>query len=474
MQAAGLLMFACVAALMLATGLPAFVAMIGTASAFALLGVAGGAIPAALLTALPSRIIGLLEVDLLQALPLFILMGGLLNRLPLADIVFRAFTRIAARTPAAPILAGLSLGALLAPMNGSVGASVAMLARVVRPRLQSHGVPMPASLAAICAASTLGVVVPPSLVLILFGDAMMRAHTEALNITAQSARVINTQDVFCGAMVPAGLVFLLFLLMAWWRGRRQTRPPSDIRVSGVEWLVAGATVAGIGGLLGAVMLGYLYAVEAAAAGAVVLAAIGFIHGELRGARLRDLLADTMAVTGALFALFLAATSFTLVFRAFGTDRLLAGLVTAMPGGATGAAVLVLSLLALCALVLDAFEIILVIVPLLMPPLLIRAPDAVWVATLAMLVLQGSFLIPPLGYAVMMARGFFTVRMETRAIAGALAPYLAVLASVLALVVAMPQLVHLTASDSGAIKPVMSDEAARQQLLLMTMPQDDQQ
>lgn len=474
MQACGFLMLAGVAALMLATGLPAFVAMIGTASAFAVLGVLAGTIPFPLLSALPSRIVGLLETDLLQALPLFILMGGLLNRLPLADIVFRAFTRLAARSPAAPLLAGLGLGALLAPMNRSVGASVAMLVRVVRPRLASHGVPPATSLAAVCAASTLGVVVPPSLVLILFGDAMMRAHTEALNVTGQMTRVINTQDVFRGAMVPAGLLFVLYLLLAWWRGRHRARPAIDIRVSSLEWLAAAATVVSIGGLLGAVMFGYLYAVEAAAAGAVVLACIGFIHGELRGARLRELLADTMAVTGALFALFLAATSFTLVFRAFGSDRLLVALITGMPGGAIGAVMLVLATLAICALVLDAFEIILVIVPLLMPPLLMRAPDAVWDATLAILVLQGSFLIPPMGYAVMMARGFFKERIGTGEAVRALAPYLAAQLAVVALVIAVPRVVHLAGHDDAALKPVMSDDAARRQLLLMTTPEDEPQ
>ena len=129
MQAMGFAMLAAVAAGMLTTGLPVFAVMIGVSGIFATIGVALGAFPFATLTALPSRVIGLLESDLLQALPLYILMGGLLNRLPLADIVFRAGTRLAG-----PVLAGIGLGALLAPMNGSVGASVAMLSRVVRPR----------------------------------------------------------------------------------------------------------------------------------------------------------------------------------------------------------------------------------------------------------------------------------------------------------------------------------------------------
>lgn len=195
------MMLALVAATLIASCLPAFVVLIGVSVLFAALGLALGALPHALLTALPFRIIGLLENDLLQALPLFVLMGALLNRLPLADILFRAGTRALARTPAGPLLAAVALGAVLAPMNGSVGASVATLSRIVQPRLLARGVPAPQSLAVVSVASTLGVVVPPSLVLILLGDTMLRAHTEAVNATHAVVRVINTQDVFRGALI---------------------------------------------------------------------------------------------------------------------------------------------------------------------------------------------------------------------------------------------------------------------------------
>ena len=143
-----------------------------------------------------------------------------------------------------------------------------------------------------------------------------------------------------------------------------------------------------------VVLGILYAVEAAATGAVMLCLIGIAMGALRAERLRALLTDTLAMTGALFAVFVAATSFTLIFRAFGSDRLLTAWVLAVPGGAIGSLVLVLLPIGLSALVLDAFEIILVIVPLFLPPLLIAVPDAVWAAVLVLLVLQISLLIPP--------------------------------------------------------------------------------
>lgn len=230
-------MLLAVPAIMIGIGLPAFIAMIGVAVVFAAIGVLGGTIPLIWLSAMRARLVGLLESDLLQALPLFVLMGGLLNLLPLADIVFRALQRCGGRHPAAAAMAGLGLGALMAPMNGSVGASAMTLARVVVPRLVASGVASPERLAALAVASTLGVMVPPSLVLILFGDAMMRAHSEALNTTRALIRVINTQDVFHGALLPAALLFVLYFLLVW-RGQRDGRAAPSVQVSVLEWGIA--------------------------------------------------------------------------------------------------------------------------------------------------------------------------------------------------------------------------------------------
>src|SRR6185503_527722 len=89
MQGAGLWMLLAVAVALLATGLPAYAVLMGVSVLFAALGLLSGAIEFGLLTALPTRIVGLMETDLLQALPLYVFMGALLNRLPLADRLFR-------------------------------------------------------------------------------------------------------------------------------------------------------------------------------------------------------------------------------------------------------------------------------------------------------------------------------------------------------------------------------------------------
>lgn len=477
MEFTGLAMLALVALLM-TTGLPAYVALIGVSFLAGVAGVAAGAMEAGWLMALPSRLVGLLENDLLQALPLYVLMGALLNRLPLAGTLFRAGTSALAGSRAGPLVSAVGLGALLAPMNGSVAASVATLARVVQPRLLERGVPAGEGLAVVCVASTLGVVVPPSLVLILLGDAMMRAHTEAANATGRMVRIINTQDVFRGALAPAALFLLLCLLLAWWSGRREHAPAAPVpmgeplRLSG--WVTAAVTLLFVVGLLAAVAAGHIYAVEAAAMGAVSLLGFGLISRTLDRKALEAVLHDTMAVTGALFALFVGATTFTLLFRSFGTDRLLDGLVAALPGGPAGATLGVLGMIAASAFVLDAFEIIFVVVPVLMPPLLARVPDAVWVSVLTLLTLQVSFLIPPLGYAVMMVRSTLGTGILMRSLIRSLLPFLAAQVAVLGVTLALPSFVHLMEPEQAAAEaPAMTEQDALDRMRSMVAPPDEE-
>lgn len=470
---AGLWMLAAVMAGIVLTGLPAWIVLIATAMGFALAGGLFGAIPLGLLEALPGRIVGLLEHDLLQALPLYVLVGVLLNRLPLADVLYRVGVASVGRREAAPRLAGLGLGVLLAPMNGSIGASVSMLHRTVLPRLAAAGTSEVRATALVAAASTLGIVIPPSLVLILLGDAMMRAHTEAVNVTHAAVRILNTQDVFRAALPAAGLVLVLSILIAAWPARAPLRQPDPARVTGRERALAGCSVLCIVALLATVALGYLYAVEGAASGGAVLVLYGLASGTLTRAVMAQVLRETLALTGALFALLLAANVFTLVLRMFGTDRWVAALLGDPSLSATTVLVAVLGVLALSSLVLDAFEILFVIVPIVAPPLLMKVPDAGWVAVLFLLILQAGFLVPPLGYALMMLQTLRGGRpVPQRALALAVAPWLAAQTAVLAAVLAWPAMTTVLRAPTDVPAPVDIQRGA-DAILQQTAPESDQ-
>jgi tripartite ATP-independent transporter DctM subunit len=476
MEWTGLALLGLVGVGIISTGLPAAVILIAVATFGAALGVVTGAIDVSTLWALPSRLINLFENDLLQALPLYVTMGLLLDRLPVADALYRASNAALPRSPSAPLVSGMMLGALLGPMNGSVGASVLGLSRVVSPRLAAEGIPAPNRHAIIAVASTLGVLVPPSLVLILLSDAMLSAHTMAVTATGRSDRVVNTQDIFHAALVPGGIFLVLCLALSWVAGRKATKLPDRERLTAGQGLLAAVALLSLIALLGGVALGYFYAVEAAAMGAFVLLAAGLVTGRLRGAALDKVLKDAVALTGALFSLLLAATTLTMILRLLGTADLVGKMVSSIPGGDITAVAVVLCVIGISAFVLDAFEIIFVIVPIVIPPLLIRIADARWVSVLVLLTLQSSFLLPPFGYALMMVRGVLKEPVPFRAFVRALAPFLAAQWLLLSLVLLFPQLTHMGQSaDDGSRLPSapLSDEEFNKRLNeMIKLPEPD--
>ena len=476
MQWTGLGLLVLVGVGIISTGLPAAIVLIAVAALGATLGVVGGAIDVSILGALPGRLLNLFENDLLQALPLYVTMGLLLDRLPVADALYRAGNAILPRSPSAPLVSGMMLGALLGPMNGSVGASVLGLSRVVSPRLAAEGLPAANRHAIIAVASTLGVLVPPSLVLILLSDAMLSAHTMAVTATGRSDRVVNTQDIFHAALVPGGIFLALCLALSWIVGRTATKLPDRERLTSGQAMLAAVALVSLVALLGGVAFGYFYAVEAAAMGASALLAAGLATGRLRGAALNKLLADAIALTGALFALLLAATTFTLILRLLGTADLVGKMVSSIPGGDLAAVAVVLAVIGISAFVLDAFEIIFVIVPIVIPPLLIRIADARWVSVLVLLTLQSSFLLPPFGYALMMVRGVLKEPVAFRPFLRALAPFLAAQWLLLILVLLFPQLTHIGQSAANRSRlpaaPMSDAEYARRLNEMIKLPEID--
>lgn len=466
--ATGLWMLLALGLLVVTTGLPVWALLIGVASAFAAMGLASGVMDLSILSALPGRTVGLLEHDLLQAMPLYVFIGMLLQRLTVADALFVSLARLFRPLGASQSLAALGVGALIAPMNGSVASSSALLSRLVAPRL--GGMPAARATALISVAATVGVVVPPSLVLILLGDAMMRAHTEASNLPGSvlgSQRIINTQDVLHAALLPATAVLLLWGLVAWWQGRtvKMGDKTSQDRVKPVQAAIAFIAAGIIFGLLAGVFIGKLYAVEAAAAGGVLLLTVTVLSRAFSAWQWREVLMDTLSLSGALFALLVGATTFSLVFRLFGTDHYLTELVLGSTLSPLLTATLVLLLVALCAWVLDAFEMIFVIIPIVAPALIARLGDAQQAAVLLLLVLQLSFLIPPMGYAVLMVRARSGLPpVSSGSLLRAMWPMLLVQVALTVAVFVFPQTVHwldAPAASPTESTPLSGDDLTRQ-------------
>ncbi|SEB21884.1 TRAP transporter large permease subunit [Variovorax sp. YR216] len=480
----GLALLLLALALMMTTGWPTYAVLLGVCSAGTVVGLASGAIDAAVLGTLPARIVGLLDRDLLQALALYALVGALLNRLMLADSLYSGLDRaLRRRAPsAAPELAGLGLGLMLAPMNGSVGASLMTLARTADARWAAEGRAPARRAAMVALASTLGVIVPPSLVLLLLGDAMLQAHTEGVNL-AQSmglphagaaVRIVNTQDILQAALLPGAVLLVLWAVLILLTAPRAPRSASPGPLTTGERIALGVVPLVILVLLSLVAIGQVRAVEAAATAGMLLLCWGVLSRRLTGALLRTVLDEAMSLTGALFALLVAATSFSLLLRLLGTDRLAVQLMQSLQGHPVVATLTVLGVLLACAFVLDAFELIFLVVPIVMPPLLAQVDDAAWVSTLALFALQAGFLLPPFGYAVVLARGHTSPRPGSWNVLAVLVPYLVALLLVMGMVIAWPATTRwlrtapATLAPDESLRPDQIDQLMRE----MSTPSDD--
>ena len=484
MSGFGLVLLLCAGITIATTGIQAFIVLIMAALLGAATAIGVGDVPLAVFSALPSRLVSLFDNDLLQALPLFAAMGVLLQGLPVGGALYRTIAGLFRNHQSGPAVAAMVLGGLFGPMNGSVGAQVLGLCRTVLPQLNAAGMPAARAQGLISVASTMGVVIPPSLILILLSDAMMSAHTIALQGTNRTERIINSQDLFRGVFYPALVLFVAFVVIAFRQSTQAARQPApqpaqqidtlDTQASPADRWIAGISFLALTGLLAGAALGLFYPVEAAATGAVLLLGYGLASRSFDWQKLSTALEDIMAATGSLFALLIGATSLTLVLRVLGTDQLIARWLLSVPTSTTGFLLVVLSLVALTALVLDAFEIIFVLIPIIAPPLLMRVPDPVWASVAILLTLQLSFLMPPMGYALMMTRGTAHPAAPLSGIINAMKPFLLAQLAVLALVLVFPALVHLAdpahSAQRGMPNTVAPDQINKQlQLMLPDTP-----
>ncbi len=459
MSGYGIAMFFFLCGAIVFTGLPVWALLLGVSALFASLAVLTGEVSWTLFAVLGDRMVGLLADDLLQAIVIFVFIGILLHKLPIADAMYEVLYRLLPRRAAPPVrqaVASMALGAMVAPMNGSAASSAALMGRLLGPRLRRQE--SARSTALLSAAATIGVVVPPSLVLLLLGDAMMRAHLEASRLPGyanEGLRIVNTQDILRAALVPAVIVVVVWLLVAAWQARQEavkTGGPTREAQPGAlplrTALLALVSVTTLLALLGGVFMGKLLPVEAAATGGTLMILGTVLTRRLNWQQWRLALTESLQLSGALFALLVGATTFSLVFRALGTDRWLADTLLAMPVPLLVGALLVLLLVALCALVLDAFEMIFVVVPIVAPAFIIFMGDPRQAAVLMLFVLQLSFLIPPMGYAVLMVQANAAMgRPSLRQLLARVAPFAVVQAVVMAAVFSFPAMTNLLAGEN---------------------------
>ena len=428
----GLIMFAAVF-LVLPLGFPVGFTLMGTALFFSLIGHWLGAFDLPLLTALPQRLIGLMENDLLQAIPLFVYLGVIMQRTTLAQELLEAMSGLFGSHAGGLSISTVILGALLAPTTGAVGASVLTLGLLALPAMLSAGYRKSLACGVVCSAGTLGTVLPPSIILIVLADLMRGANAEAQVMRGEDVHgALVIKDIYVGMLAPVGILLVLYLVyvLATALLRPADCPPlPPERRTRLPWtrlfVVVFGPLAFIALLLGSIVTGRIYTVEAAALGAIVATIYAWARSELTWSRWAETVRTVMRLTGMMFLLLMGASTFTLVFRGLNGVQMVHGLLGKLPGGLDVAILAVFAVTFCFGFFLDALEIVLLVVPIALPPLLALGAHPIWLTALMALTVQTSFLMPPSGFALFFLRSIAPRDVGTRDIYAGALPFIVI-------------------------------------------------
>jgi tripartite ATP-independent transporter DctM subunit len=337
-------------------------------------------------------------------------------------------------------IAVIIVGVLLAAAKGIVGATTVTMGLIVLPVMLRHGYDPRLAAGTVAATATLAQIFPPATVLVLLGDQMSNAYQAAqLSQGVYSPKPVTVTDLFAGALIPAfGLVALYLVFVVGvaviWPKTSPAIPPDPGAPHGTALVrrlaeVLVAPLALILAVLGSILGGIATPSESASLGAVgAMALAAHRSGVVEFVRsvLTTVVFKTAQITSMIFLILIGATLFSLVFRGFGGDDMVHRALSDLPGGAAGAVIAVMIAMFLLGFVMDAFEIIFVVVPIVAPALL-RMPgiDPVWLAVMMALNLQTSYMHPPLGPTLFYLRGVAPKEITTAHIYAGVVPFVAI-------------------------------------------------
>jgi tripartite ATP-independent transporter DctM subunit len=445
-----LLLFVVVCMVLMA-GYPVAFSLAGTALVFAWLGELGGSFDAAFLEALPNRLYGIMTNVTLIAVPLFVFMGVMLERSRVAENLLDTMAELFGQLRGGLGYSVTLVGMLLAASTGIVGATVVTMGLLSLPTMLRRGYDPRIASGVICASGTLGQIIPPSIVLVLLGDVLSSAYQQAqLDMGSYSPETVSVGDLFSGALIPGLILVTLYLLylvfIAWIRPDAMPAISDDSTTNADHGSLLQRVVYSllpplllIVAVLGSILAGIATPTEAASVGAVGAILLAISQRQCTLAIMQEVMRSTTRISCMVFMILIGASVFSLVFRGFGGDEVVAGLLNNLPGGKFGAMLATMLLMFLLGFVLDFIEITFVVVPIVGPVLLAMGIDPVWLGIMIAINLQTSFLTPPFGFALFYLRGVAPAEISTRQIYAGVAPFIALQLLMLSMLAVWPSI-----------------------------------
>jgi tripartite ATP-independent transporter DctM subunit len=445
-------------------GYPVAFTLAGTALIFAALGIALGVFDVAILSALTGRYFGTMTNETLVAVPLFVFMGVMLERSRIAEALLTTMGELFGSLRGGLGYSVVIVGALLAASTGIVGATVVTMGLLSLPAMMRAGYDPKLATGTICAAGTLGQIIPPSTVLIFVSDILQGANQQAqLELGNMAPEPISVGQLFAGAIIP-GLV-LVGLYLTWILVDPRSCPPiemSDERRAGLAGRVLGALAPPLAlmlAVLGSILAGIATPTESASVGGVGAMLLAAAKGRFNLQLLREVMRTTLSITSMIFVILLGASVFSLVFRGLGGENLVHDALASLPGGIFVAVLAVMTVIFVLGFFLDTFEIIFIVVPITAPALIKLGVDPIWLGVMIGMNLQASFLTPPFGFALFYLRGVAGALVRTADIYRGVVPFVGLQLLGITLVALAPGMATSLPARLYAEAPQVADTGA---------------
>jgi len=438
-----------VVCLVLMLGYPVALTLGGVALLFALAGIAAGDFQSSDLQFVPNRLFGIVTNQTLVAVPLFVFMGVMLEKSRIAENLLGTMSRLFGPLPGGLGIAIILVGTLLAASTGIVGATVVTMGLLSLPTMLRQGYDPGLSSGLICATGTLGQIIPPSIALVLLGDVLSSAYQRAqLAMGVWSVQTVSVGDLFVGALIPGLLLVLAYMVYmlavsVWRPALVPPARPSDADQQLPLWRALLTSLAPplllMVAVLGSILTGTATPTEAAGVGALGATLLAAGNRQLTLQQLREVMRSTTRVASMVFLILIGASLFSLVFRGYGGEEMVAQFFEVLPGGSAGAVLAVMLVIFLLGFILDFIEITFVVVPIVAPVLLAMGLDPVWLGVMIAINLQTSFLTPPFGFSLFYLRGVAPASVRTLDVYRGVIPFIIIQVLMLVLLAIWPSL-----------------------------------
>ena len=362
------------------------------------------------------RIWDVMENWVMVALPMFIFMGILLDRSGLAKDLLTGFSRLLGGGKGGLAITVTLIGVLLAASTGIIGASVVLLGLLGLPVMLENNYDKHLAAGTVCAVGTLGILIPPSIMLVVMADRM----------------AMSVGDLFLGALFPGallgGLYIVYLLLVGIFKPEHVPAAKTEPIDLAAVWILFKAIVPAaflILAVLGSIFFGFATPTEAAGVGAAGAMLLAWSKGALNLPVIREVIDETSRTTAFIFGAIIGAVCFTLVLRGLGGDELIERTLMGLPFGPTGIIISILIATFILGFFLDWIELTLILLPLVAPVVAALNFDPIWFTVMFAVCLQTSFLTPPVGGALFYLKGIAPEGIDLPVIYRGVVPFIVI-------------------------------------------------